>query len=245
VSVYDVATQDLVRTLQTDEAGAYLALLPRGTYAIQFEAPSGSGLMTEWWDNALSPQAARGVSVAAGETSVADALLSSGATITGRVKATIDGTLQGVPDLIVVAYRAVPVARGWTSGSGLGEVVATTLTSARGDYEFAGLPAGSYILAYQADGLGNGYSTQYSGGSFTSTEADQFRVSTNEVLTGKNITLTTESSTLAGTVKGLVGTTLTPLMGVRVNVQGPGSFEYAVTDAKTTASRAWPPASTR
>lgn len=72
VSAWQLVGSDWVDTglaASTVEGGGYyLDKLPVGGYRMKFEAPSGSGFSSEWWDDAPTVEAATTVQVTAGAT---------------------------------------------------------------------------------------------------------------------------------------------------------------------------------
>lgn len=128
----------------TDENGDYaIAGLPAGEYVVQFVPANGSGLATEYWDDAADWFSADRVQAVAGAT-VADidaALTAPPApgTITGMVTREDDGS-----PVVGATVSASKTGAGWGWGS--------TTTAADGSYTLPSLTPGSYVLTFQAEG---------------------------------------------------------------------------------------------
>ncbi len=119
--------------------------VPSGEYTVVFDPPARSGLLEEYWDNAATPEQARPVSVAAGQTvSGIDAQLGAGGSIEGTV------TANSTPLASALVYAA-SAATGYSM---------TVTTDALGRYRIPDLPTGSYIVRFvpmPATGLGAEY----------------------------------------------------------------------------------------
>lgn len=128
----------------TDANGGYaIAGLPAGEYVVQFVPANGSGLATEYWDDAADWFSADRVQAVGGET-VADidaALAAPPApgTITGTVTREDDGS-----PVVGATVSASKTGAGWGWGS--------TTTGADGSYTLPSLNPGAYILTFQAEG---------------------------------------------------------------------------------------------
>lgn len=112
-----------------------------GDYVVRFDAPEGSGLIGEYWDDAVDSGSATPVSVVAGETDAGiDAVLSSGGAISGVVTRQVDGS--AVEDAYVAALNAND------------EVVGSTRSQFDGGYRLDGLPEGDYVVRFGAPDTG-------------------------------------------------------------------------------------------
>lgn len=112
-----------------------------GDYAVRFDAPDGSGLMDEYWDDAVDIGSATLVSVVAGETDAGiDAALATGGAISGVVTRQADGS--PVEDARVLALN------------GSDEIVGSTRTQPDGAYRLDGLPADDYVVRFGAPDTG-------------------------------------------------------------------------------------------
>lgn len=109
--------------------------LAPGTYRVRYDAPAGSGLLTEWHDDSATRAGATPLVVAAGAPPVvADAALEPAGSITGTVTSA-GGAASGVT---VSAYAPGDI---WW-----GSVSATT--AADGSYVLEGLAPGSYQIRF-------------------------------------------------------------------------------------------------
>ncbi len=116
-------------SVTTNSTGAYtFSDLSPATYTLQFEPPTGSPLLGEWWKDTPDRTTATGFTLAAGQvrTSLATTL-TSGATVTGTVRSADGAPLAGAQ--VRVTNRA---------GADLG----TADTNGAGVYVVRALPAG-------------------------------------------------------------------------------------------------------
>ncbi|WP_426187400.1 MSCRAMM family protein [Microbacterium sp. TWP3-1-2b2] len=108
--------------------------LRAGDYTARFDAPAGSGLTTEYWDDAADSTAATPVPVMLGETTTnIDAALAEAAVISGHVSREADGTpVEGSVEVYAVGDARFP----------------TATVDLNGDYSVDVAP-GSYILRFR------------------------------------------------------------------------------------------------
>ena len=183
------------------QEGEYsVAGLAAGTYRIQFSDPSGAHL-DQWYDGAATLQDATDVTIAAGGTATADALLSTSATISGVV--TKDGTTTKIAGIAVSAQTQ--------DNNGDWNQVAGDTTNASGAYQLTGLTSGSYVIEFQDPQ--HRYTDEYNLNRETADTADAVTVSSGGTTT-VNAGLATGGS-LAGTIKNAAGT---GLAGISVSV---------------------------
>jgi len=118
-----------------DSSGAYtLSGLAADSYVVTF-IPTGANLKREYWENATDYAQATPVVIGDGTAVTGiDAALSTGASISGVVTRADDGTPIG--DAVVSALDA------------RNEIVGSVQTTAGGQYDLGGLPAGSYRLRF-------------------------------------------------------------------------------------------------
>ena len=121
--------------------GTYtLADLPPGDRRLAIAAPEGSGLLSEWYDDAAGRGTATVVAVAPDATTAGvDVTLDVGAAITGTVT---DATESPVAGITVAAFV----------GTTTFLPVATTTTAADGTYSLLGLAGGDHTVLFQAPG---------------------------------------------------------------------------------------------
>ena len=124
----------------TDEDGQYtVAKLRPGSYRLEFSSGwSGPAVLTEWWQDASSPELATDVVVAAGETtSGISPQLALAGTIVGQVTDESGGPVEGVG--VTVWTHDVPGYEGqaWSFD-----------TAEDGTYSIGGLPAGQYKVEF-------------------------------------------------------------------------------------------------
>ncbi|WBM79389.1 carboxypeptidase regulatory-like domain-containing protein [Cryobacterium breve] len=125
----------------TDAAGRYsISGLSAGSYTVQFTDGQNSGLVSEYYDNAATKQAAKPVTVGAAATVTGiNAALDTGGTITGTVTKTgSDGTVPSTSGYVrvIAADNEDSVAYGSTDTSG--------------HYSVSGLRAGSYKVIFNS-----------------------------------------------------------------------------------------------
>ena len=125
----------------TDAGGGYtLAGLTDGAYLVQFVAPDGSFAM-EYWNDARDSLGAQRVTVTDGS-----AVTGIDAALAPAPSASITGSVTREDDGSPVSGVAVS-ARGQSPATG-----ASVFTDASGAYRLDGLPAGSYIVEFYAEG---------------------------------------------------------------------------------------------
>ncbi len=131
----------------TGPNGQYtIAGLPQGEYEVEFAVAQESALdyVRQFFDGQSSAKTATLVPVTIGETSVGiSAKLQLGGRISGRVTAAGSGPLSNV----LACALSSPT-----------EAVACALTGRDGEYAIAGVPAGSYVIGFQA---AKTYTVQY------------------------------------------------------------------------------------
>jgi hypothetical protein len=131
----------------TKENGQYtIGGLPKGEYVVEFAVPQESTLdyVRQYFDGQGSSKSATLVPVVVGETrSGVDAQMRLGGRVTGRVTAVGVGPLANA----LVCALTTP-----------SEAAVCALTGRYGEYAIAGLPAGSYVIGFQAT---KSYAVQY------------------------------------------------------------------------------------
>jgi Carboxypeptidase regulatory-like domain len=123
----------------TNSKGEYtISALAKGEYDVEFSVPPESALdyVRRFFDGQSSAKTATLVPVTIGETSAGiNAKLQLGGRISGRVTAAGSGPLSNV----LVCALSSP-----------SEAVACALTGRNGEYAIAGVPAGRYVIGFQA-----------------------------------------------------------------------------------------------
>ncbi len=123
----------------TNADGVYtISGLATGTYQVQFSAPMGSDLVSEYFRDTTNYSAATPVTVTADNTTTdIDAQLATGGKITGRVT-----NSNGTPIANVSVYVNTSVGPGGPYGS--------AITGADGTYTISGLASGDYRVQFTA-----------------------------------------------------------------------------------------------
>jgi len=185
----------------TGAGGAYnIGGLRAGSYRVGFYDATGS-YVTQYYNNKPTFGLADSVPVTAGATtSAVNAVLATAGRISGAVTQAGGG---GLTDASVTAYRPDGIG-GW-------EEVKTTLTAAGGTYEFGGLRAGIYRVAFYVE-FGP-YIGQYYSNKPTLQLADDVVVTGGATTSGINAALALAGH-ISGTVRnvkstGLVGISVT------------------------------------
>lgn len=136
VVAYDAQQRWVANTYAAADGTYRLPGLAAGTYRMQIDAPSESGLMDEWYADAADFASAQALTVGAGETRAGlDATLGTGASISGRVS---------VPSDLVGAVMNVRVQVSTDDYRGSGSVSVTS----DGTYTVGGLAAGTYRVQF-------------------------------------------------------------------------------------------------
>jgi hypothetical protein len=207
---------------QTDADGNYTIVgLPAGNYTVQFQPNDGSHI-GQWWNNKTTYQDANWFAVpAAGAVSDIDAHLAVGATIGGTVD------VAGSPN---TPLAGVTVRASGDDGFAGGSAV----TDDSGNYSITALPAGSYVIQFQAARHDN-YGTQYWQDANSLATATHLTVSTAQTVTAVDAVLDPGAS-VHGTVFA-PGKPKVPLANVAVEIfdaagGGPVANTYTNDDGK-------------
>jgi len=186
-------------TAMTDAAGSYtVSGLATGAYRVRFDADE-LGLVSEYYDDSLTVDAATDVVVTAPEPVTGiDAVLVQGATISGTVTGP-EGPVQGV------WVAAVDPVDGVQAGN--------SVTDVNGDYTIEALPAGTYAVSFQAASIG--LVSEYYDDSLTLAAAETVTVTTGQDVWDIDAVLEVGGS-ISGTVTGPAG----PVDGVYVSAWG-------------------------
>jgi Carboxypeptidase regulatory-like domain len=123
----------------TDAGGRFVleGVVP-GAYRLLFRPPAGSGLATEWFDDATKRAAAEVVTVDPdGAVTGVEANLDDGATVAGTVTGAAGHPVEGID---VWAYGPTDV---WVGTS-------ATVTAGDGTYRLEGVPDASYRILFRA-----------------------------------------------------------------------------------------------
>jgi hypothetical protein len=154
----------------TGQNGQYtISGLPKGEYGVEFSVPPKSALdyVRQYFDGQSSAKTATLVPVTVGETSSGvDAHLQLGGRVTGRVTAAFVGPLANV----LVCALASP-----------SEAVDCAVSNRDGEYAIAGVPAGSYVVGFDA---GKSYVVQYYDDKTSFSDAEAVTVMVDDSATG-------------------------------------------------------------
>jgi Carboxypeptidase regulatory-like domain len=162
------------RCAKSDGSGNYQVNgLPSGEYSVYFENWNQVNYLREFYEDVETWAQATSVTVAAPDTtSGVDAKLAKGAQIFGHVSQA--GTGLPLPDTFVCAEQQSP-----------GEYQECDLTDPEGNYALIGLPAGSYLVAFELDYLPFGpVAGQWWQGAATAEEATPIVIAPPETRTG-------------------------------------------------------------
>ena len=172
VAAYN-ATGDQVGSGQTDVDGAYdITGLAAGSYTVKFlpDTNDGQNYVAQYYDSAASEAAAKPLTLSAGQAATGiDAALQAGGEIAGSVTDAATGADE--QDIEVVVYDHSDA------------LVASTDTDSHGNYAVAGLPSGSYEVAfdrYETDG----YVEQYDDHQWSLGAADPVAVTAGQLTKG-------------------------------------------------------------
>ncbi len=177
------------REPKTDADGNYkITALPAGSYKVQFSAPKGPNLATQWWSDATSLSSATPVDTSASSPATGiDATLVTGATVSGRIFA--PGTpkvgLAGASVALYSVDTGVPFAYGFTN--------------ANGRYSIDDLPAGDYTVGITTDYDSGAVAAEWWGGTFIETGSKVLTLTESEAATDINQQLIV-GSPISGTV---------------------------------------------
>lgn len=207
----------------TDGDGRYIiGELPSGDYTLRFEAPSGSGYVSQWWSDRRDEESADTFPLTSGAVLTGkDARLALGATVTGTVTDAAGFPLPGVE---VIPYL-------WDEGSQTYDTVGgDAMTNADGIFTITGIPEGHYTLRFDSED--DAYAGQWWRGRSHQSLADRFEALVGQPSEGMDVRLAPGSS-ISGTV---TGSKAQPLSGVEVGaylILPSGRSEEAVATAET------------
>jgi hypothetical protein len=176
VCAYDEQAEATVGACaSTGEDGQYtIAGLPAGEYKVEFSVSPESSLdyVRQYFDGQSSAKAATLVPVVVGETSSGvDAHLHLGGRVSGRVRSASAGPLANV---VVCALKSST------------EVAACALSNRNGEYAIAGVPAGRYVIGFDA---AKPYEVQYYNDQNTYDHAQPVEVAVGEEAAGVDATM--------------------------------------------------------
>ncbi|MFZ4857789.1 MAG: carboxypeptidase regulatory-like domain-containing protein [Desulfuromonadaceae bacterium] len=189
VQAYDATSGSSYNSASSQSDGSYtITGLPTGSYKLQFSGGS-NGYLSQWYNNNTSQALADAVSVTAGAaTSVINATLILGGTISGKISNSAGVGIAGVD---VSAYDAVS-----------GSYISYGSSQLDGSYTITGLPTGSYKL--QFSGGSNGYLSQWYNNKTSQALADAVTVTAGATTNDINATLIL-GGTISGKVSNLAG----------------------------------------
>lgn len=218
VYAYNASTYSFVAEDVTDSNGNYtLPELPSGSYKVQFDA-TGSKYLSEWHSNKATWAAATSVTVTAPSATTINAMLDTGATISGTVKNSSSVGIQGV---LVYAYDASTYV-----------YAAGATTASDGNYKLEGLKSGSYKVQFDAS------SVSYAGEWYN--DKSEFSAATSVSATAPNVTANINAILAsAGSISGTVANSSSAgIQGVTVYVYD-ASTQAFVSKATTGSTGAY------
>lgn len=208
--------------VRTDSAGAYsFANLDAGTYTLQFEAPSGSAYVDEWWNNKAARDQATAITLAAGAWQTGlTAKLTLGGTVTGKISSALALEYPYVfllePDQPSGYYR-------WKSTS------YGASADASGNYTITGVRPGTYTAAFSDFEL-DSVALQFFDRTDNITLAKSFKVTSGGTVSSVNATLIA-GVTVSGKVTDSAGKALNGALvqiARKITVDGKPFWEYDV-----------------
>ncbi len=203
VVVVDSNMQFVSGATSTADGTYAVRRLPAGTYALQFRPGYGQNYLSEWWNDSSTFTLSDSIEVAAqAEVTGLDAVLSSGATVSGTV----------------TAASGLPLAGATVSASSTECCIyGGATTDSNGQYTIVGLPAGTYTVNVSAP-FGLNYARQ---------TLPAFPIAAAEAVSGKDAVLV-----VGGTISGTVTDDQSdPVSSVSVDVLGDDYGFTASTDA--------------
>ena len=189
----------------TGPDGTYeLRGLDTDSYRIGFRDSMNGGLAAEYWDNALTREAATPVQLTRGQQLLnRDAHLVAASHITGRA---VDRAGLPVEGLVVSAYQKDPTHGYWS-------IVSSTRTSSSGTYDIGRLAAGTYRVGFKHES--NKFVEEFWPDAKTSQAASDVEVAPESTVPVKDIVMERPAS-----ISGLVTTSAgAPLLGAYVSVR--------------------------
>jgi hypothetical protein len=212
VRVYDASTMKLVRTVGM-RSGAYVAVVPPGSYKVLLGDPNGA-LLPEWWNDVFDAADATPLTVAFGTNRTAiDATLTTGGKITGTV--TVPTGVSPL-DVYVRLYSesdsGTALKRVQPSGSGT-----------QGQYTFSRLAPGRYKVEFSQARAAQPLQWQWWQNTDRFSTATSIEVARDGTVTGIDAVMVRP-----GTPTSSIGGTVTLPAGVTV---GTGKVMYALFDA--------------
>lgn len=177
-------------THSSDEVGDWSFDAPPGTYTLEFRAPSGSGLVSEFWDDRFvaSPDGADFFDLFSGEPFIANAQLGKPGKVTGVVKSSA-GT--GIANVTVQAYAD----DGFDFWAPVGD---PATTAANGSYTL-NLGPGTYRVGFDGSLATPSYLARYWPNATAVETATSFTLGAGATKPNVNMVLT-RASTLRGVV---------------------------------------------
>lgn len=201
-----VAGNGLQFCAQTASDGTYtIRSLPTGNYELVFTGGyMGRQYVTERYDDQPLDGSGQQLAVTAGETLQGiDAALSRGASISGHV----EDAVSGDPLLSISVCPLV-------DGQPIDEIEGCVLTDVEGDYEFPGLPPGTYTVRFKpgvpfgpAEPGDPRYATQFYDGATSAGSAQPLELEAGEDATGIDAQMSF-GATVSGTITGSGGVPL-------------------------------------
>ncbi len=157
--------------------------LPVGLYKIRFAPPWGAGYVGQWYDNKSDQSIATEIPVTGLAATNANAVLTHGGSISGRV---INEVGQGVAPVDIAVYDE------------FGNLVTSTSSYSDGSYDVVGLLGGNYTVYFTP--IYKQYAGQWYNGKPLQNAANIVKVNADSVTAAINAVLTTTGGVIAGKV---------------------------------------------
>lgn len=194
-----------VATGCADESGRYSVDVAPGTYTVRFYDPSHTHA-PEYHTNATTPEQASSLTVARGQTVVADASLGAAAVLTGTV---VDAR-TGAP-----VEGACPDAF-WGNAGQLVSRIDGSCSDAAGRWSLRGLPTGAFAVRFSTAWHNPTYAETWAYKSTTQDEAQLIAVTGGSSVTTRNVKLQL-GGMVSGTITDAFGN---PVSGAWVDLDG-------------------------